>query len=299
MAKRRQAPPTDPMVITQEDIQKSYKDFYEFSACPVSAVPVPTRSFAVGEEVRLGGLKNSFVAEILEGGKAYRLEYDRSEKNPAAGRQTRCWWWFDVQPLNTTPKTGSLFAGRLPGQVNTTSLDSLLMMMDHGGLVCDPRFQRSYVWTLTDQEMLIDSIFNWMNIGSFIFARHHGYLHKESNDFRVYKNLDGESFNILRKNDYTNSIVDGQQRLTTLWRFYTNQFKYRGFYFNELAYKDRFDFESLSVSIRIFDEDDVDYADILRMFIRTNQGVPQDPSHLEKVRQQLAQLVQETHELEA
>jgi hemin uptake protein HemP len=283
--------------ITQADIDKSFEDFNVFDKVDPAVIPTPTRMFELEETVRLGGLDDIQVKEILHDGKAYRLEFTRTGKNerrhPIATRETRCSWWFDVKKMDfSNEDADELFAPYLPGQISTTAVESLISMMAHNGVVCDPRYQRGYVWSIDDQRNLIDSMFNRVAIGSFIFSRHAGYHHKDDSVETVkYINLDGDEVEILRRKDYTSAVIDGQQRMTTIWRFMTNQFTYRGRYWRDLNFRDQVEFKSINVSTRTFDEEDVPYEAVLRMFIKTNKGVPQDEKHLQAVADQLTNLL--------
>lgn len=282
--------------ITQEDIQKAYDNFGVFDKTDPAVIPTPTRYFELEETVRLGGLKDIQVKEILHDGKAYRLEYTRVGKDSrtrekVSTRQTGIWWWQEIEKMDCADlDADDIFVPYLPGQVTTTPIDSLLHQMSNHGLVCDPRYQRGYVWTLENQQELIDSIFNRINLGSFIFSRHAGYHHDGSDETVKYINLDGEEIEILRRNDYTLAVIDGQQRITTIWRYYTNQFQYRGRYWKDLSFRDQNDFTNTLISQRIFEEEDVPYEEVLRMFIKVNKGVPQDASHLDKVTEELKRI---------
>jgi len=86
------------------------------------------------------------------------------------------------------------------------------------------------------------------------------------------------------------SIVDGQQRLTTIWRYYTNQFKYNGKYYCELNPRDMFEIENTTVSLRIVEHEQYSEKDILNMFLKLNRGVPQDEAHLDSIKQKLESL---------
>jgi hypothetical protein len=134
-------------------------------------------------------------------------------------------------------------------------------------------------------------MFNRVLIGSLIFSRHAGYHHDDSDETVKYINLDGDEVEILRRKDYTAAVIDGQQRMTTIWRFMTNQFTYRGRYWKDLCFRDQVEFKSINVSTRTFDEEDVPYEAVLRMFIKTNKGVPQDEAHLKGVSDQLTNLL--------
>ena len=70
-----------------------------------------------------------------------------------------------------------------------------------------PDYQRGLVWDQEQKELLIESIMINMPIGN-IFLNDRG--------------------------DLTYEIVDGQQRLTTIWDFYNNKFTWNGLLFKDL-----------------------------------------------------------------
>lgn len=280
-------------MITKKDIETAYARFNDFDRVDPLIIPRPTRMFEVGEECQVGNLDNCVIAEILFDGKAYRIDHNRitTREQPNTVPVTGIWWWFDVEyRVRANNDNPELFSDYLPGQLTTCSLGSFIHMMGHSGLVCDPRYQRGYVWTDADKESLIDSIFNRIGIGSFVFSRHGGYHHDKSTKIITYINLDGDEIQIPESRDYTCAVIDGQQRLTTIWKFYTNQFTYKGRYFKDLHFHDQNNFENTLASQRIFDEDSVSYKDVLSMFIKVNKGVPQDNTHLDKVQKQLEEL---------
>jgi len=279
-------------MITQEQIDKAHASFADFDACPVACCPTPTRTFEIGEECRVGNLDECVISEVVFDGKAYRVDYRRSPSRDTPDPQpmTGIWWWHDVNKTTFCGKAEPMFKDHLPGQISTSSIDSLFHMMGHNGLVCDPRYQRGYVWTLEDQRALIDSIFHRITIGSFVFSRQSGYRDEKTDKVTKFLNLDGEEIEIKDNKNYTQSVVDGQQRLTTIWRFYTNQFTYNGLYWKDLNFTDQNDFQNTLISFRIFDDDRVKYKDVLEMFIMVNRGVPQDEAHLEKVAAELESL---------
>jgi len=87
---------------------------------------------------------------------------------------------------------------------------------ERGELVPDPEWQRGYIWTLKDEQLLIDSIMRNIPIPKF-------YLTQE------YDKKKGVSIHYA---------VDGQQRLKAIYRFLTNKFPIgidgKTFYFKEL-----------------------------------------------------------------
>lgn len=279
-------------MITQKDIDKAHASFADFDSCPVAACPLPTRMFELDEECKVGNLDDCVVKEILFDGKAYRIEYSRipTREQPETPTITGIWWWHDVRKTTFCGKAEPMFKPHLPGQISTSSIDALFHMMGHNGLVCDPRYQRGYVWTIEDQRALIDSIFNRIGIGSFVFSRHSGYRDEKTDNLTTFLNLDGDEIEVQDNKNYTQSVIDGQQRLTTIWRFYTNQFTYKGLYYKDLNFTDQNDFQNTLISFRIFDDDKVKYKEVLEMFLMVNRGVPQDESHLEKVADELRSL---------
>jgi len=74
--------------------------------------------------------------------------------------------------------------------------------MDRGELISDPDWQRGYIWKLRDEQLLIDSILKGMPIPKF-------YLTEEYD---------------AKKGCSVHYVVDGQQRLTAIYRFLDNKF---------------------------------------------------------------------------
>jgi len=287
--------------VTEQDIEKAWSDFRTFDRCIEDVCTKPTRTFDIGESVKVGNLDDCIIADVMPeyNGKIYRVDYkvsyDREAlrafkmkgEEPEDRRATRFDWWYEIRKeKHSNEGAPQMFADWLPGQVTATSFDSLYHIMSHDGIVCDPRYQREFVWNEENQTALIDSIFNRINIGSVVFSRHLGYHHEDSERPITYVNLDGDTITVPENKDYTSAVIDGQQRITTIWKFYTDQFKYRGRYFSELHYRDQFEFNQSQLSVRKFDEDDVPYKDVLRMFIMVNRGVPQDEEHLNNATEQ-------------
>ena len=78
------------------------------------------------------------------------------------------------------------------------------------GIYQIPKFQRDLVWTKTQTAKLIDSILKGFPIGSFI-------LWKTKDRLRAEKKFGGEIFKQPKKGEYIYYILDGQQRLTSLY----------------------------------------------------------------------------------
>ncbi len=74
--------------------------------------------------------------------------------------------------------------------------------MDRGELIPDPEWQRGYIWSLKDEQYLIDSILNGMPIPKFYLT--------EQYDTKKAANI--------------HHAIDGQQRLTAMHKFMSNRF---------------------------------------------------------------------------
>jgi Protein of unknown function DUF262 len=271
-----------PTLTVEQQKEKAKADFLG-DATPLSLIPAPTRTFAVGEEVRIGNLKEVFIEEVLDGGMTYLYRCTWSDRDTAPHIQYRCAWWFDIRKAMDTTAAPRLMSPYRLYPAISTGLDSMLHPMMSGGIVCDPTYQRAYVWTDTDKDALIESIFDRLDIGSFLFLRNHGYLHVGDTSSKEYRTLDGRIVNVPRREDYTMAVIDGQQRLTTIVDFVLDRRPYKGVYFSQLHPRDRNEFEQSSVMLRIVKEDDVTHKDIVRMFLQSNRGVPQSPAHLDAV----------------
>lgn len=264
-----------PVVLTREQlIERAKSDHTSWRELPDAMIGSPTRSFTVGEPVRYGGLTGCKIVEVVSD-KMYVIEHD---KGFIAA------WWVSIKkyPCDKELQSG-FFEPYRRGQINTSDFASIMHMYQHDGLMIDPTFQRGYVWTDEDRKQLLDSIFERMDIGAFSFIRNHGYLHK-SNEVRKYLTLDGTEIMISASKDYFITVIDGQQRLTTLINFWLDRFTYKGLYFSQLALSDQNEFTTARISYRMINEENITHAEKLKMFLQVNRGVSQTHDHLEKVR---------------
>lgn len=243
------------------------------------------RSFAIGESVCFGGWQKSTVLEVFLDKKAYILEcetiqlrHGREERNEGV----RAAWWFD---LISCRKEGNaeFFEPYRRGQVNSVPMESIFFLYAKDGFVCDPTYQRGYVWTDFDREQLLTSVFERLQIGSFLFVRKHGFSHKPEEGNIIYNTLHGDTIAIPKHEDYTLTVVDGQQRLTTLINFYLDKFPYKGKFFSEFNNNDQHYFRDFTVQHTILEENQITRKELLRLFLQVNRGVPQSQEHLDKV----------------
>lgn len=270
-----------------ELIQQSEERFFnDVDYTSVDMLPRFTRTFEVGEQVRIGALHDVFIEKILLDGMVYVsrfMNYHRDEPTGVIGYRTD--WWFNVHKLGKNLDVPRLMSDHRVFQATSSDIDSLIAPLQRGGLVIDPRFQREYVWSEENKDALIESIFDHLDIGAFLFVRHHGYLHKNDGTVRQYRTMTGQDYIIESCKDYTVSVIDGQQRLTTILDFVLDRRPYKGVYFSQLNWQDQHEFMNKSVQYRMINEEQTTEKEIVRMFLQANRGVPQTPEHLAKVQQ--------------
>lgn len=87
--------------------------------------------------------------------------------------------------------------------------ESLFVEIDTGQIKL-PMFQREFVWDKNQSAKLIDSILKGFPIGTFIFW-------KTKEELRSYKEVGNHKLPETPRGDYVQYILDGQQRVTTLY----------------------------------------------------------------------------------
>jgi hypothetical protein len=87
--------------------------------------------------------------------------------------------------------------------------ESLFLEIDTGQVKL-PMFQREFVWDKEQSAKLIDSILKGYPIGTFIFW-------KTKDELRSYKDVGNHKLPETPKGDYVQYILDGQQRVTSLY----------------------------------------------------------------------------------
>lgn len=87
--------------------------------------------------------------------------------------------------------------------------EALFVEIDTGQIKL-PRFQREFVWDKEQSAKLIDSILKGFPIGTFIFW-------KTKEELRSYKEVGNHKLPESPKGDYVQYILDGQQRITSLY----------------------------------------------------------------------------------
>src|SRR3954470_10604760 len=115
------------------------------------------------------------------------------------------------------------------------------------GLVKIPQFQREFVWTKEKSAKLLDSILKGYPVGTFI-------LWKTKESLRTVRNLGGAKLPDTPAGDFVNHVLDGQQRLTSLFA------AARGLKIEREERVD--DFSQIFVDLKALDDADIVTVDI-------------------------------------
>lgn len=213
----------------------------------------PTYEFSVGDEVKFGGFKTCQVLNVLDNANTYVLKC----KTVNGEAITRSANWTQIKAL---PGTSSLTKDSdIRLSFSGSDVDGLLTMRYLSGVDMSPEYQRGNVWGTEDKVALIDSIFNNIDIGKFVFR------HNNSMSELAYE------------------VIDGKQRLTALTEYYENRFPYKGYYYNDLSAKDRVTFRGAGCLVARLEN--LTDKDVYRLFIRLNTtGKVMDEKHIEFVK---------------
>lgn len=133
-------------------------------------------------------------------------------------------------------------------------------------------YQRGLVWTLEQKQLLIESIYNDIEIGKFLL-RYNSWSRMEKDEAETGKM-------------YSLDCVDGKQRLNTIWEFVHNEFPdMYGNYWSDLsgnAQRRFFNYGNLSMGE--LPESSTD-EDVINNFVTLNfTGVAMSKEHIEYVK---------------
>jgi uncharacterized protein with ParB-like and HNH nuclease domain len=127
----------------------------------------------------------------------------------------------------------------------------------------NPPYQRDLVWTEKQKEELLESVFNRINIGSFVF------IEREFEEGKAMY-----------------EILDGKQRLSTLIEFYTDNLSYKGIKFSELSKEERREFKNVRVSVGVLNN--LTEEEKIKYFIKLNTtGTPVDKSFIQSLKEKV------------
>lgn len=232
--------------------------------------PEPTYWFGVGESVEIGNLEDCVVVDILENGKLYEIDYTSTNinyGNPIVTYHNRNFWqWHHIRPAHG--EEHSIVQNKdLQLNYSQRSLgDGLLGCYYSFGIDLNPIYQRDFVWTHEDNLYLIDSIFNNIDIGKFVF------VHKP-----------------FKKGDTSYEILDGKQRLHAILHFYQNEYSYNGLFYNDLSKHEKNHFENYNISYAQLEN--ITLEQKLRYFLSLNvTGKVMDKSNILRVEKMLQEI---------
>jgi hypothetical protein len=235
----------------------------------IDKIPEPTCFYNIGDDVEIGGLKNCKILDIIEDGKIYKTSYINTDNN--YGRPIKCddinyWKWTDISPAfnedHKLIKNNDYFFN-----YTQRNIEDLFSKKYFFGLEMNPEYQREYVWELSDKVLLIDSIFNNMDIGKFVFIqlkwKHHPL-------------------------NYAYEILDGKQRVNAICDFFEGRFTYNGLLYKDLSKHERNHFKMFLISVA--EIEDITREQKLQYFLRLNRtGKIMSEDQLNKVRMLLEQ----------
>ncbi len=221
----------------------------------MNRTPPPSRKFKVGQEAVAGFRMVVRIKEVLKDGLVYIVTTNDGEKNE------QVYPWHKLSP-KTQKETVFSQKDELRLDFMRSHLSDVVSSNYYSAqLDMCPDYQRDLVWSDSDKEALIDSIFANRDIGKFVFIDLGDYSQKT----------------ILE-------ILDGKQRLAAIVEFLEDGYVYRGHLFSELSFNDRHHFNNTTVTYAI-SRKKLTTEEKLRYFLNLNtRGVDQTKDHLDVVR---------------
>ena len=254
-----------PVITEEERSTSALKDLRD------TRINEPTLLFKVGDQVGYGSLDRTIIDEVLDNGKIYKIKiwYKNKENQQNSGveiynGEVRYVAWHELVPYRTKEYNDKIEIMQFEDDSKLHFLQAgICSLFDYyyrNNLNMEPDYQRGHIWNLDDKVALIDSIFNNIEIGKFVF---------------IFTGYEGNSHY---------EILDGKQRLTALVEFFEGRFKYRGKTFFEMHWRDQNHFEHYSISYARTENPMTDEQKY-KYFIKMNTfGKAQDPAHIEHVK---------------
>lgn len=216
-------------------------------------------SFEIGEEIQFGGFVKAYILESFEGGKYYKIEVHTSDRN-GTHKNIRAIEWNRINKLESFNNEQLFDLPDIQVHYSNRIMEELLMYNNKEfGIDFNHSYQRDLVWSEEDKLYLLDSIFHGIDIGKFTFV------------------------NLGYDGNCAKEILDGKQRLTTIFDFYDSKIKYKGKYFHELHPSDKRKFCNYSVVTGELPEGTT-LKQKLQIFKNINtSGRVMDKNHLDKI----------------
>lgn len=139
-------------------------------------------------------------------------------------------------------------------------------------------YQRGLVWSLEQKQLLIESIYNHIEIGKFVIRPRPYSLKTDWVQKRLKENkIEHTAFK---------DLVDGKQRLTAIIEFVNNKFKdLRGNYYSDLSAEAQRTFKNYRQLTYFELDENVTDEDTLKVFLAINfAGVPMSKEHIDFVK---------------
>lgn len=226
--------------------------------------------YNIGDKVNtcIHGCHGGEIKEIVEN-TFYLVEYSADVMVPYT-RNTKVetfknWFIeFDLRPFNMSLEkefTRELnWKDKLYISTNKKKLLFFSYMELEGHLDLNPEYQRNIVWTEKQRIDLIDSLFNLKNIGVI---------------------------NIIKDSNHNYEVLDGKQRLSAIFDFMKDKFKYKDKLYSELNLFDR---ETINESYLSYNQIELEIGDLtleqkIELFIDLNtKGTSVSEEHIENIK---------------
>lgn len=219
------------------------------------------RDIEIGAKVAIGNLMDCTILDKDD--VSYYVRINDNHKNTVRYNVVH---WNHVHIYNPNQEAFEMPVNDI--FYSNTTISDLLNKMFYFGCDMNPSYQRGNVWTVEQEEKLIDSIFKKINIGAFVFAVKDWENGKEAID-DMYE------------------IVDGKQRLTAILHFVEGKIKYNGLYFHEMHRFNQYAFEESQVMVGElnFRKKGYNRNEVLENFIRLNEcGSSMNPNIIQNAK---------------
>ena len=226
-------------------LQKELEDIFK------TFIPEPTYKFKIGDRVMCGGLEDVFIEDVVKDGMVYLLDFTSINRNYGNIKynynQKKYAKWIDIRKYQDNESDEFIKNRDIKMSFMQQTVNGLIYYPYYFGLDFNPAYQRDFVWELKDKVSLIDSIFNNVEIGKFVFIP------------------------LEYGNQYQYEILDGKQRLRAIMDFYEDRFQYKGKYYSDISITEQRFFKNFPVSIAETSEN-MSEEQKLRYFINLNKN---------------------------
>lgn len=248
--------------LIQMSLNRELKEIIE----RINFIPEPTYILNVGDRVNVGNLDEVYIEEVVQGGKAYRIDFtDINNKYNEVIRnehKKRYVQWISVRKYQEDVSDNMIKNKDISLRYMQQQISSLFNKVYFFGVDFEPEYQREFVWELEDKQSLIDSIFNNIDIGKFTIVTN------------------------LYTSKFLYEILDGKQRLRALLDYYEDRFEYKGKRYSDLSLREQDHIKNYAVGVA--ETEDITREQKLRYFLMLNKsGHVMDKAQLEKVEKML------------